>query len=335
MPFLKNMGFLMTYTCQVSCTHCAVDAGPHRKENLGLEDAFYWIGQIADYRDGHIKGISIIGGEPFSDMEKLKKMAIYAEAHGLGVSVMTNAFWAETEGEALGVLKGLPKVKKLAISTDIQRQGSIPLERVKNAVLAAKTCEIPYKIAVYTNDEKDNRFKHMLDDLRGMAGGESVHTFVTFPATRAYKRAAISWLMAPEDAPASACRAGDPPIIFPDGKVMACGGPVISLPYSHPFVLGDLRRKPISKILDGAERNAVLHAVRIWGPGKLLSILESWGRGVLPPNKHIGEGHCDACYGLVSDVNTAGLVEELAEDAEFKRMVEFGRKYYLKEKSAS
>src|SRR3972149_5167068 len=91
MPFLKNIGLLMTYQCQVSCPHCIIEAGPNRKEHMVYEDTCNWIDQIAAYRNGHIKVMSLTGGEPFIDIQFLKKISELAEARGLFVSAVTNA----------------------------------------------------------------------------------------------------------------------------------------------------------------------------------------------------------------------------------------------------
>ncbi len=74
MPFLTNIGFVMTYRCQVACKHCIIEAGPDRKEEMLLRHAFDWIKQIASFRNGHIKGLSLTGGEPFFNIRQIRGM---------------------------------------------------------------------------------------------------------------------------------------------------------------------------------------------------------------------------------------------------------------------
>ena len=79
LPFLKSIGLAMTFRCPISCAHCIVRAGPQREEEMSLEEAFEWIRQIACYRNGHIKMLSLTGGEPFHDLNRLEKLIILCQ----------------------------------------------------------------------------------------------------------------------------------------------------------------------------------------------------------------------------------------------------------------
>ena len=155
MPFLFNMGMVVTYKCQVACPHCIIEAGPHRTEEMKLEDACKWIQQIVNYGNGQIKVLSLTGGEPFYDKEKLKKITSFADANGLVVTVVTNAFWASTIERAVETLKEFPEIKMVAFSTDIYHQKCIPFEKVKNAIAAAKKCGVPFEVAVCTENKNE------------------------------------------------------------------------------------------------------------------------------------------------------------------------------------
>lgn len=333
MPFLRNIGLVMTYKCQVSCPHCIIRAGPHRKEEMYLADAFDWIRQIADYRSGYIKVLSLTGGEPFYNLENLKKIAAFGEEQGLLVSVVTNAFWASTAEQAVKVLKDLPAIKMVAISTDAYHQESIPFENVKNAVSAAKVCDIPYNIAVCTENEDEIEYKRILSRLYEITEPDTVTTAVTFPAGRALERLGTLKHHTTEQPPKSACSAGSSPIVFPSGKVIACIGPVIDIVIPHPLVLGNLRENCLGEILDDAELNPILHAIRIWGPRKLISILRESGSHQNLPDVYVKDSVCNACYSLMSNSKITDFLVQLARDSEFVQKVAYGRAYYLKETS--
>ncbi len=74
LPFLSNIGLMVTYRCSVACPHCVVDAGPHRTEEMSLEDACAWIDQASRYRRHSIKGLALTGGEPFFNLPKLQSL---------------------------------------------------------------------------------------------------------------------------------------------------------------------------------------------------------------------------------------------------------------------
>lgn len=331
MPFLSNIGLLMTYKCQVMCPHCIIEAGPHRTEQTSLTDALEWIRQVAEYRNGYIKVLSLTGGEPFYNIDNLKAISSFAEQCGLIVSAVTNAFWASTPAKSVNLLQQLSAIKMLSISCDVYHQRNIPFERVENAILAAKECQIPYTVAVCTDNYEDSEYQLLLERLAAITSTDTILTAITFPAGRALKSADLLKYQTTDTPPISACAAGSSPIIFPDGRVIACIGPVIDLASSHPLVLGNLRNESLSNILNRAQINPILHAIRLWGPKKLISMAEEAGLGPYLPQTYIEGSVCHACYGLMASEKLVEFLNQLAEDSEFQRKVAYGRLYYLEE----
>lgn len=331
MPFLRNIGLIVTYKCQVACPHCIIEAGPHRKEEMTLQDALEWIQQAAGYRNRYIKVLSLTGGEPFYNINNLKNLVSFGKEHDLIVSVVTNAFWALSFKEAMTILKELSAIKMLAISTDVYHQLAIPFKRIKNAILAAKECGVPYNIHVCTENENDEEYKEILRKLHEVTEIDTINTAVTFPAGRAIKRIVKGKYQISEEPPISACAAGSSPIIFPDGRVIACIGPVIDLPSLHPLVLGNLRKSSLEEILDNAELNPILHAIRVWGPKKLISMIKEADLAQYLPERYIKDSVCNACYHLMSSEKIVDFLFRIAQDAEFKQKVAYARMYYLNE----
>jgi organic radical activating enzyme len=330
-PFLRNIGLLMSYRCQVACPHCIIEAGPNRHEEISLTNAFDWIQQIATYRKGHVKFLSLTGGEPFYNRESLKRIAAFGECHGLVTTAVTNAFWASTRDEALRLLGDLSVIKLLAISTDVYHQVSIPFEWVKNAILVAAKCGIPYIVQVCTENLNDTAYIETLKKLEEITEKDTIVTGITLPVGRALKRISAYKYEMTEDPPTSACPSAGSPIVFPDGKVIACIGSVINLPSSHPLVLGNLKENSLQVILDNAELNPILHAIRVWGPQELITMAKKAGLNHYLPQKYIKDSICDACYALMSSTKIVEFLNQLAEDFEFKRKVAYARVYYLNE----
>ena len=92
-----------------------------------------------------------------------------------------------------------------------------------------------------------------------------------------------------------------------------------------------MRENSLEEILDAAELNPVLHAIRIWGPRKLISMIQEGGLGKHLPDRFIKNSVCNACYSLMSNKAIVQFLEELAEDFEFRRRVAYARVYYLSE----
>jgi len=331
MPFLGNIGLLMTYKCQVTCPHCIIQAGPHRTEEVNLDDTLNWVEQAAQYRGGHIRVLSLTGGEPFYNLEYLRQISDSAATHGMYVSAVTNAHWASSMEAALRVLRHNPALRMISVSTDVYHQIYIPFERVKNAVLAARECGVLCTVAVCTENEEDPAYQRILKDVYQVIPPEYVFTSLTFAAGRALKRLDDSRYTLTSEVPVSACAAGSSPIILPDGRVIACIGPVIDLRSFHPLLLGNLRERKLCDILDEAEVNPILHAIRVWGPRKLIQMVSDAGLGEYLPNLYIRNSMCNACYSLMSNPNIIKFLLYLATDPEFAQRVACARIFYLGE----
>jgi len=330
-PFLKNIGLLMTYKCQVSCPHCIIEAGPYRTEEMAVEDMRDWIRQIASYRRGHIRVLSLTGGEPFFNLEVLRSISDYGDEQGLFVSAVTNAYWADTPEKAVQVLVDLPTLKMIQISTDEYHQKFIPYAWVANAISAARSLQLPYTIAVCTENPNDPAYRSIIAELEQVTDPGSIVTAITFRAGRALKRSKSHNYETTDTPPQTACGAGGAPILFPDGRVIACIGPIVDLETDHPLVLGNLHHDTLTEILDRAELNPVLHAIRLWGPKKLIQMCMDAGLGAHLPEHYIKDSVCHACYELMADPVLSEYLSGLFWDEAFNRRVAYGRIYYLNE----
>lgn len=330
-PFLTNIGFMITYRCTISCAHCVVNAGPHRKDEMALEDAREWIGQVWRYRDGHVTNIAITGGEPFYNMRKLRDISALASQSELAVSVVTNAFWAATVDSAMESLRQLPAVKFLSISTDIHHLEHIPFERVRNAVKAAKELGLACSIAICTASESEERFRRIRDQALEIADEANVRTAITFPVGRARQiRGSLGYAISSEPSP-SACSMSGTPVIFPDGNVIGCIGPIMDIRSPHPLFLGNLRKEPLAEILERAESNMILHANRVWGPQIMLDWLREYGLDGDLPEEFIENSICDICHQLFTRPHILEALEDISKNRHLATKVAYGRVYYLQE----
>jgi hypothetical protein len=112
---------------------------------------------------------------------------------------------------------------------------------------------------------------------------------------------------------------------------MACIGPVMNLATAHALRLGNLNAEPLSAILDRAEMNPVIHAIRVWGPHKIAALLREKGFGRLLPKEYIADSTCDVCYKLFANNEVIEFLKTFSLDEEFRQKVAYGRVYYLNE----
>lgn len=332
-PFLKNIGMVITYKCQIGCAHCLVDAGPYRTEEISLQDAFNWISQISAYREGYVKMLSLTGGEPFYNIEKLKKLSNFAGERGLIVSVTTNAFWAETYEKAYKILSLIPEIKTITMSTDVYHQYFIPLERLSNAISAAEDNNILCNFNVCTISKDDKTYIDIISNLKSIAPGCSINTTITIPKGRAEKLANRSFYAMEKCLPLIPCISCSAPVITPAGRVLACCGVMQAIEESiNPLVLGNLYDKSLSSILDEAELNPILHIIRIWGPGRLVSMAKDVGLGEYLPESYISGSICDICSILMSREKIIDFLYQLALNPTIRNLVSNARSLYLGEK---
>jgi MoaA/NifB/PqqE/SkfB family radical SAM enzyme len=294
-------------------------------------DALDWIRQIAHYRHGHVKVLSLTGGEPLIDIERFRRVTECAAKHGLLPTAVTNAYWAASLDRAVEVLRSIPSLAVLALSTDSYHQKAIPIEHVFYAIEAARACSIPCTVSICTESRDDPEYRSLLRKLESAVGPENITTVTTLLAGRALVTIQHSaYETAPEPAP-YCCVPAAAPVIFPDGRVIACIGPLITLKGQHPLVLGNLRDASLEEIFDRAEVNPILHALRVWGPKKLCELAHAAGWHADLPSSFVAGNVCDACYQMFSRPKLVPFLDGLASDPEFARVTAYARMYYLKE----
>jgi MoaA/NifB/PqqE/SkfB family radical SAM enzyme len=330
-PFLKNIGLFLTFKCQVACPHCVVQAGPERNETMSLESIDRYISQIASYRNGHIRMISLTGGEPFIDIGRLRQVISMAAHHNLWVSVVTNAFWAYSLERAIAIIESLPGLSLIAISTDRYHQQTIAFERVKNAIRAAEFCDLPYDVSLCTENQEDPEHKRILEQVRSVSETGAIHTAITFPVGRALEKLGTAKYVRSDQPPISACSFANSPMIFPDGKVLACIGPIIDIPAVHPLVLGHLKDSSLKDIFDKAELNPILHTLRVWGPRKIVELMAASDLKSMLPKEYIADSICQACYTLLNTPAIAEHLQALTLDEAYAQKIAYARVFYLNE----
>jgi MoaA/NifB/PqqE/SkfB family radical SAM enzyme len=331
LPFLSNIGLMLTYRCVVACPHCIVEAGPHRTEEMPVADAISWLDQARGYRDGHIKGVALTGGEPFYNLQNLTQISSHAAELGFVVSVVTNGFWASSREKALETLSRVPAIRMLSISTDVHHQRAIPFRSVENAIWAAKELARLYNVAVCADDPSDPEYLRIMDDLRSIGEDDGVRVSPVFPAGRARETARPDSYQITSEPAAGACSTASTPVIFPDGKVSACIGPLLTLHQPHPMSLGNVYAERLPAILDRAESNPMLHTIRVWGPQRLVALLKEHHLDALLPSGFMTDCVCDVCYKLLSDSRTLAGLDEVLRDDETLRMLAYARLYHLGE----
>lgn len=137
MPLPIELHLYTTIECNAACRMCNVASSPERTEEMDLDDAKRYIGDVL--RLGEIENFVLTGGEALLYPDRVIELAQHAQSRGLKTRISTNAFWGSPEEEAAALLARLKEagVVHLWISTDAFHAEFVPLETVKKALHAA------------------------------------------------------------------------------------------------------------------------------------------------------------------------------------------------------
>lgn len=324
MQFGKTIGLQLTLRCPFKCDNCLVNAGPERREEVPTPVALSWVSKIG--RVGTIEVISITGGEPFVNQKRLEEITHLAKEYGLLVNVVTNAFWGKNYAQGTKLLKKLQGITHLSISTDIFHNKDIPLENVKNSCLAAldNGIEVALSICLKQNDD-------FIDILKSELGKELFEKLLIVPqhihSVGRAKDLSLDEVKSPiTKMPSVACGNLSMPFISYDGTIMACCGDAILKAELYPALkLGNMEQNSLRQILRKADRNYLIHALRLWGPAGLFQRITDRKLISRLKKSYSRDNICDLCCDLLSQVDIVNFFGEELSKAEVQREIALGR----------
>lgn len=139
---LTGVHFLLSYQCTFECDHCFAWGSPFQTGTMTLDT----VGHILDEAQqlGTIEWIYFEGGEAFLYYAILKAGVLQAKERGFKVGIVTNAYWANSESDALEWLQPLAgSLDDLAISSDDYHGSGDAYRNADIARTAARQLDIP------------------------------------------------------------------------------------------------------------------------------------------------------------------------------------------------
>lgn len=331
-PFLSQVGVFMTFRCTICCRHCMVSAGPHRKEEVDLDEAIGWVHQIGVYANGHTKSIGFTGGEPLCTWDKLLILAHTARQLGITYTVMTNGFWAKSKQKARVLLAQL-QPSDVSISTDVYHAEYIPIENVARVFEACQDLHIRCDITLAYDPNVLEQTRSLVQQILSFAPRESIRTSRVFPSGRGESQDDFCDGSAMDKPPCGIpCLFATVPYILPNGDIIACAGPIINLPReNNPLFLGSLREKSLAEIFYESQRNPILHGLRIWGPQFWHRLVEAHGPKSSLPEGYYTDCPCEGCIALLKDPVISGFLSKAVLSQELRSYVSWARQTLLRE----
>jgi len=317
--FQRTLMISLTARCNIACAHCAVWSGPERSERLSREQLVPALTELLEA--ARIDAMAVSGGEPFLEPDTLREIAALAGRHAAPLAVHTNGFWAKSPGRARELLRGLPGITQLQVSTDEYHQEHLPLERVCNAIEAAVDCGLQAELLVCTWQGDQDPFHHKIrlalgDDLLQRV---RVLPSVIDPVGRAasLSERCIEPLRA--ELPAGRCLQVNRPTLTEDGHLCACCNlSVANRSEPNPLRLGNLSTGSLTDILDRSEQHWLLHGLRVGGPRYLAELARARGAHGVSAKRYRRGAICDLCGDLWADPATREAVREALADADVR-----------------
>ena len=139
---LTGLHLLLTYECNYECEHCFVWGSPSQSGTMTVKSIEHILAEATAL--GSIEWIYFEGGEAFLYYQVLRSGIDGAKERGFKVGIVTNAYWATTDTDALEWLKPLAgSIDDLSISSDVYHGGREGSELPDNARRAARQLGIP------------------------------------------------------------------------------------------------------------------------------------------------------------------------------------------------
>ena len=135
---LTGIHFLLTYACNFECDHCFLYCSPRSRGTFRINQVSQVLGEAK--KIGTVEEIFFEGGEPFLFFPLLEESIRRAKAEGFETGVVTNAYGALSEEDALLWLRPLARagLDFLSISNDTFHYGEEPDNPAAMALAAAR-----------------------------------------------------------------------------------------------------------------------------------------------------------------------------------------------------
>ena len=139
---LSGLHLLLTYECNYECDHCFVWGGPTQTGTMTVASIEHILAQARAL--GGIEWIYFEGGEAFLYYETMSAGIRLAKESGFNVGIVSNAYWATSDAEAMKWLKPFEGViGDLSISSDNYHGNDESPEPPEIARRVAQQLDIP------------------------------------------------------------------------------------------------------------------------------------------------------------------------------------------------
>jgi len=318
---IRSLCFLATYQCNAQCDYC--ECGPKLRQRLSLDEMIGYMDQAAAL--GTVGQVVFSGGEATMIGDDLFAAIEHADRLGWLTRVVTNGWWGHTRPRAdafLGRLRDAG-LTELNISVDDLHQAWIPLERVKNCVLACVDSGFKCLIVHKESREPQITKEHLertfgvdlvdFDSTKTYTDEEECRLFVTGPIVPVGREPEPETLM-PLRSAACGRSCGSilrDVVIDPHHRFLVCCG-IVSKGIPE-LTLQDLRTAPLIDVIDEANQDLILNWLALEGPASIARFITEQDPSVTFEPNYVGI--CHLCNDIFTRPDTREVLHANAAKA--------------------
>ncbi len=273
---LSGLHLLLTYECNYECDHCFVWGGPSQSGTMSVETIEHILGEAMAL--GSIEWIYFEGGEAFLHYSILRNGIRLAKELGFKVGIVTNAYWATDDADALKWLQPLAgSIDDLSISSDAYHGSDEGLKHADIGRQAARRLGIPVDFIRVAEPEAAD-----VPALSGqLPAGESAVLYRGRAAELLASRVATKAWEQCTECPWEDLRHPERVHVDPFGNLHICQG----------ISIGNLLERPLAKIMAGydPDDHPIVGPLLDGGPAELVRRYDL-------PHRDGYADHCHLCY---------------------------------------
>lgn len=255
---MKSIVLNVSQKCNAQCKHCCFSCSPNSKNGFNEQELNNILNAILSNKE--IKVVSITGGEPLINKNRILDLIVKISDSGKEVTLITNGFWATSTRRTKKILQELVTsgLRYLTISFDDYHAEFIPVENIKR--LLTEIANFPITVAINMVVDKKNTGLKILSELGESVFGVQITMVPASPVGNA-KQINIDDLYLKDfskhnlDCPSSSWEI----VIHHDGYVYPCCSPSV---FETDLRVGNIRTESLEEIDQSLFSNIALYILQ-------------------------------------------------------------------------
>jgi len=302
---IKIVEFVYTNKCNLSCSHCISNCGPHKKGKIDLERVLQIIELLPDFK---INRIGITGGESLLFFDEIIKVISTAKKHKIKANLISNGFWASNKENTEKIISELSDagLTFLNISVDKFHSKFVPVQNAFNVFDVIRKRKQIYGCLRFCSTKDSSLLEFIgqnLDYFKGINSKE--RSFLLFsqeviPMGRAFDNIPKEKYSYKNHVVKCKCPFLGLPTIEYDGKVLVCCNTFEDNDFKEKtaFELADFNSDSPKTVIKSYRNNLFVFYLRNKGPYFISQLAEKHKLKKVNKPKKLLDGYmglCDYC----------------------------------------